>query len=155
MQVPFAILIGVGIVFLGLDIIGVKSGKSIGLKFILGAFTSLLPFILIFVFIMMLPSFLPYASSLVPGQTIPPQVDNMVRTVAGNPVFGTINQQLPVVGTTTVNWGFAIGAYLLLVAAVIRIIGGVITRSAPELQQKTAPTQPPETIAPPPQSSAT
>jgi len=157
MQVPFAILIGVGIVFLALDIIGVKSGKSIGLKFILGAITSLLPFILIFVFIMMLPSFLPYASSLVPGQTIPPQVDNMVRTVAVNPVFGTISQQLPVVGTTTVNWGFAIGAYLLLVAAVIRIIGGVIARSAPELQQKTAPTQPPETSAPPPppQSSAT
>lgn len=155
MQVPFAILIGVGIVFLALDIIGVKSGKSIGLKFILGAITSLLPFILIFVFIMMLPSFLPFAASLVPGQAIPPQVDNMVRTVSGNPIFGTISQQLPVVGTTTVNWGFAIGAYLLLVAAVIRIIGGVITRSAPNLQKAAAPATPPETPPPPPQPVAT
>jgi hypothetical protein len=151
MQIPFAIIIGVGLVFLALDVIGVKSGKSIGLKFILGAITSLLPFILIFVFIMEMPAFLPWASGLVPGQTIPPQVDDMVRTMASNPVYGSISQQFPVVGVTTVNWGFGIGAYLFLVAAVIRIVAGFVTRSAPELQEKpTAPPQVEPAPSPPP-----
>jgi len=150
MQIPFAIIIGVGLVFLALDVIGVKSGKSLGTKFILGAITSLLPFILIFVFIMGLPSFLPFASSLVPGQTFPPQVEDMVGAIAGNPVYGTTSQQFPIVGATTVNWGFGIGAYLFVVAAVIRIIAGFIARSTPELQEK--PARPPETppLPPPP-----
>ena len=150
LQVPFAIIIGAGLVFLALDVIGVKSGKSIGLKFILGAVTSLLPFVLILVFIVILPSFLPFASSLVPGQTLPSQVEDMVGTIAGNPVYGTTTQQFPIVGATTVNWGFGIGAYLFVVAAVIRIIAGFMARSTPELQEKPAP--PPETPPSPPPS---
>jgi hypothetical protein len=150
LQIPFVIIIGAGLVFLVLDVIGVKSGKSIGLKFILGAVTSLLPFVLILVFIMILPSFLPFASSLVPGQTLPFQVEGMVGTIAGNPVYGTTTQQFPTVGATTVNWGFGIGAYLFVVAAVIRIIAGFMARSTPELQEKPAP--PPETPPSPPPS---
>ncbi len=111
MQIPFAIIIGVGLVFLALDVIGVKSGKSLGTKFILGAITLILPFILIFVFIMEMPAFLPWASGLVPGQAIPTQVNDIVRTMASNPVYGTTSQQFDVVGLTTVNWGFGIGAY--------------------------------------------
>lgn len=136
MQIPFALFIAVGLLFLALDVIGVKSGKNLGLKFILGAIVSLLPFILILVFIMMLPSFLPWASSLVPGQAIPPQLDAMVRTIAGNPVYGTTAQAFQVVGVTTVNWGFGIGAYLLLGAAIVRIAAGFIIRSSRDLQEK-------------------
>jgi hypothetical protein len=150
LQVPFAVIIGVGLVFLALDVIGVKSGKSIGLKFILGAVTSLLPFVLILVFIVILPSFLPFASSLVPGQTLPSQVEDMVGTIAGNPVYGTTTQQFPTVGAITINWGFGIGAYLFVVAAVIRIIAGFMARRTPELQEKPAP--PPETPPSPPPS---
>jgi hypothetical protein len=154
MQIPFAILIAVGIVLLVLDVIGVKNGKNIGRKFILGAITSLLPFILIFLFMTQLPSFLPFASGLVPGQNIPPQLDTMVHAIAGNPVYGTTSQTFDVIGTTTVNWGFGIGAYLFLVAAVIRIAAGFIMRSAPELEAEPPPSQPPEAKpTPPPPSS--
>jgi len=155
MQIPFAILIAVGLVLLALDVIGVKSGKSLGMKLILGAITSLLPFVLILVFITQLPAFLPWASQLVPGQGIPPQLDAMVRTIAGNPVMGTTSQQFPVIGVTTVSWGFGIGAYLFVVAAVVRITAGFIMRSSPELKEKPAPPPPPppspaEKAPPPP-----
>lgn len=154
MQIPFAILIAVGIVLLVLDVIGVKSGKNIGRKFMLGAITSLLPFILIFLFMTQLPSFLPFASGLVPGQNIPPQLDTVVHAIAGNPVYGTTSQTFDVIGTTTVSWGFGIGAYLFLVAAVIRIAAGFIMRSAPELEAKPPPSQPKEAKpTPPPPSS--
>ncbi len=150
-QVPFAILFGVGLILLALDVIGVKNGKSLGRKFIFGAIVSLLPFILIFLFITQLPSFLPYASGLLPGRSIPPQLDSMVNAIAANPVYGSTSQQFDIVGTTTVNWGFGIGAYLFLVAAIIRIAAGFIMRSAPE--PKAEPGPPPQELkhaAPPP-----
>jgi hypothetical protein len=140
LQIPFAILIAVGIILLGLDIIGVRNPKSLGLKFMLGAITSLLPIILIFIFINQLPLFLPWASQLAPGQTIPPQLDTTVRTIATNPITGTTNQQFPIAGTTTIYWGFGIGAYLFMIAAIIRIIAGYIIRTSPQLQEKPTPT---------------
>ena len=140
LQIPFAILIAIGIILLALDIIGIKNPKSLGLKFILGAITSLLPIILIFIFINQLPLFLPWASQLAPGQTIPPQFDTTVHTIATNPITGTTNQQFPIAGTTTINWGFGIGAYLFIAAAIIRIIAGYIIRTSPQLQEKPTPT---------------
>lgn len=148
LQIPFAILIAVGVVLLALDVIGVKSGKSLGLKLILGAITSLLPFILIMVFIFELPLFLPWASQLVPGQTIPPQLDTMVNTIASNPVVGTTSQTFPVIGATSVSWGFGIGAILFVIAAAIRIAGGFVMRSASKLEDIPAP--PPTVLKGPP-----
>jgi hypothetical protein len=142
-QLPFAILIAAGIVLLALDVIGVKSGKSLGTKLMVGMVTTLLPVILILLFIALLPSFLPMASGLFPGQTIPTQVESMVRTVSGSPVGGTTSSQFPVVGITTVNWGLSIGAYLFIVAAILRIIGGFVMYSASKLQKETPPPPPP------------
>jgi len=139
MQMPFAMFIAVGLVLLALDVVGVKNGKSLGLKLILGAIVSLLPFILILVFIVELPAFLPWASQLVPGQTLPSEVGVMVNAVAGSPVVGSASQQFPVVGATMVSWGFGVGAYLFVVATVMRIIAGFMMRSVPELQEKPAP----------------
>lgn len=139
MQAPFALFIVAGLILLALDIIGIKSGKSIGWKFILGAVVSLLPFILIFIFIMELPAFLSWASSLLPGQQIPPQVENMVAAVAGNPIYGTASQSFPVAGTTTVSWGFGLGAYLFVVAAVMRIVAGVMLMKSPPPEERPVP----------------
>jgi len=149
-QLPLAMIFLAGVILLTLDILGVKSGKKLGNKFIFNAAISLLPFILIFVFIMMLPSFLPWASAIMPGQAIPGQVDTMARTIAGNPVYGTNIQDFPIVGTTTVSWGFGIGAYLFLVAAIIGIVAGFMMRTAPELQAPTAPPPTPAKPTPPP-----
>ena len=132
-QVPFAILIGAGLVLVILDVIGVMSGKKLGRKFIFGAITLLIPFILIYLFIMQLPTLLPMASSLLPGQSIPPEVESMVRDLASNPISGSTTQVFQEVGATTVNWGFGIGAYLFIVAAIMRIIGGIMMRAAPDL----------------------
>jgi hypothetical protein len=153
LQIPFAILLAIGVALLALDVIGVKSGRSLGLKLILGAVTSLLPFILIMVFIFELPLFLPWASQLVPGQTIPPQLDTMVNTIASNPVVGTTSQTFPVIGATSVTWGFGIGAILFVVAAVIRIVGGFVMRSASKLEKILGP--PPTKPKEPLKTSAT
>jgi hypothetical protein len=148
-QFPFAIIIGVGLALLLLDIIGIKKGSSLGRKFIFGAITSLLPFVFIYAFVAYLPNLLPYASSLI-GQPIPSDVAALVNMVASSPVSGSSTQTLPVAGTTTLTWGYGIGAYLFLAAAVVRIIAGFISFSAPSLEAMAAPAPPQEMMPPPP-----
>lgn len=135
LQIPFATLLAAGVALLVLDVIGVRSGKKLGGKMMTGALTSLLPFVLIFVFITQLPSFLPFAASLIPGQTILPELETILRTVADKPISGSTSEQFPFIGTTTVNWGYGLGAYLFLAAAAIRIIGGILVRRTPELRK--------------------
>jgi hypothetical protein len=147
-QLPFAIIIGAGIILLALDVIGVKSGKSMGKKFWIGIITAIFPIILVLVFISQLPALLPFANGLFPGQSIPPQIGDLMRTIAGSPVTGTTSAVFPVVGVTTVNWGLAFGAYLFWVAIVFRIIGGFLMYTASDLKKKPAPqfeTPPPPT----------
>jgi hypothetical protein len=135
-QLPFSIIFAASLVLLMLDIIAIKSGKKLGRKFIIGAIISLVPFILILVFIAMLPTFLPWASMLLPGQELPPQLETMVTSIATNPIAGTTSQNFEVVGVTTVNWGFSLGAYLFLFAAILRIISGVLMQGTGEFTQK-------------------
>ena len=148
-QLPFAIFLGAGIVLLVLDIIGVKSGKSLGRKFWYGIIDVLLPVILIIVFVTQLPAFLPYAYGLFPGQGIPVQIEDVARSIAASPVAGTTNTDFPMVGATTVSWGLGIGAYLLIVVAILRFVAGLMMRAVPDLQKANA-AQPPLDYVPPP-----
>ena len=142
-QMPFAIIIAAGVILLFLDIIGVKNKNKLANKFIFGIVGMLLPIIFIIVIVMLLPSLLPLASGILPGQSIPGQIENLINTVGSNPIGGTQTTTFPIIGVTTVNWGLSIGAYLFIVAAILRIIGGIIIRTAPE-------TQPYQDLPPPP-----
>jgi hypothetical protein len=151
-QLPFAIIIAVGVVLLALDVIGVKSGKSIGKKLMLGMISTLLPVILIVVFVLMLPSLLPFAYGMFPGQTIPPQITNTIQAIAASPIQGSGTSSMPIIGLTTVTWGLGIGAWLFVVAAILKLIGGYIMYTTPDLQnpqpQVHAPSM--QNIPPPP-----
>ncbi|MCW4005543.1 MAG: Vps62-related protein [Candidatus Bathyarchaeota archaeon] len=150
-QMPFAIALGAGVILLALDVLGVRSGKSLGLKLMTGAVTLLLPIIIILIFISQLPAFLPFASGLLPTQDIPVQVTTMIQTIASNPIQGTTSTAFPIVGTTTVNWGVGAGIYLFIAAAILRVAGGFLMFKAPKLAPpKTGNTQPqPETTQTP------
>ncbi|MCW4045737.1 MAG: Vps62-related protein [Candidatus Bathyarchaeota archaeon] len=149
-MLPFAIIIAAGVILLTLDVIGVRSGRKLGLKLIISMVGTLLPVIFIIVLISQLSALVPFAAGLLPGQTVPSQVESMVRSISSSPIGGTTSSQFPVVGVTTVNWGLGIGAYLLIVAAVLRIVGGFIMYTAPELQRETQlPPAPPPPPPPP------
>jgi hypothetical protein len=154
---PFAIILAASVLLLTLDVIGIKDGKNLGKKLIIGIVSTLLPVILIIVFVSQLSALTPLAAGLLPGQGVPSQVESMVRAISASPMGGSATSQFPVVGSTTVNWGLGIGAYLFIVAAVLRIIGGIIMYSAPTMQtqdwQKAPPLPPPP--PPPPQYATT
>jgi hypothetical protein len=147
---PFAIIIAAGVILLTLDVIGVKNGKNLGKKLMISMIGTLLPVIFIVVFVSQLSALVPLAAGLFPGQTLPSQVEAMVRAVSGSPMGGIAASQFPVIGDTSVTWGLALGAYLFIVAAVLKLIGGVIMYTAPQLQQETPP--PPPLSPPPPPS---
>jgi hypothetical protein len=149
-QIPFAIILGVGVVLLVLDVIGVKSGKSMGKKLMLGIISTLLPVILVLIFISQLPAFMPFAYGLFPGQGIPPQVTSMIQSIAASPVQGTGTSVMPIIGSTTVTWGLGIGAFLFIVAAALRLVGGIIMYTTPELKPNSKEPQPPMQNLPPP-----
>jgi hypothetical protein len=62
----------------------------------------------------------------------------MIYTIAGSPIHGVDNALMPVIGSTTVTWGLGVGAYLFILATVLRLIGGIIMYKAPELQKPPA-----------------
>ena len=133
-QFPFLILFAAGIVLLLLDVVGVRSGKKLGRKFIFSAIFSFLPFVFIVAFIAYLPNLLPLASSLLGGQAVPQEAVHLVNAVAANPSGGSATQTFPVVGATTVTWGFGLGAYLFILGAVVRIVGGFVMRGAQDVE---------------------
>jgi hypothetical protein len=135
-QLPLSIIFAASLVLLAFDIIAIKSGKNLGKKFITGAIFSLIPFILILIFISQLTTFLPWASMLLPGQELPPQLETLVSSIAANPIAGTSSQSFDVVGLTTVNWGFGFGAYLFFIAAILRVVSGILMLSTDEFTQE-------------------
>jgi hypothetical protein len=151
-QLPFAIIIAAGVILLALDVIGVKSGRSIGKKVWLGIIPTLLPIIVILLFISQLPAFLPFAAGMFPGQALPASVGDTLRTIGASPIQGTTGATFPVIGFTTVSWGLSIGAYLFIVAALLRVIGGFFMFTAPKLEPKTSSAPGTATEAPPPPS---
>jgi hypothetical protein len=142
-QMPFAIIIAAGIILFGLDIIGLKSKNSLGNKLMFGIIGLLLPVIFVVAVIVMLPSLLPMAGGLIPGGQIPQQVSDLMNLVGANPIGGAATTVFPIIGSTTVTWGLGLGAYLFIIAAVLRVVGGIIVRTAPNPKAEKYPPPPP------------
>jgi|WetSurMetagenome_2_1015567.scaffolds.fasta_scaffold38396_2 hypothetical protein len=152
-QMPFAIIIAAGVILLILDIIGLKNKNVLGKKLITGIFGLLLPVIFIIAFIMVLPSILtPFASAFAGGGAVPSSVSSLIDTIGANPLGGSSTAVFPVIGSTTVSWGLSIGAYMFIVAAVLRIVGGIIIRAAPntKIEPKLPAAPSPTPLSPPP-----
>jgi len=132
-QLPFSLFLGAGVVLLILDVVGFQAGKKLGRKFLAGAVATLLPFVLIYVLMSQISLLLPFASLLLPGQSVPPGVAALLQSIASNPIGGTASQVFPVVGNTTVQWGFGLGAYLFIAAALLRLIGACLVWTAKPL----------------------
>lgn len=148
-KLPFAIILATGVILLALDVIGVKSGKSLGRKLITSTVGTLLPVALILLFVSQLPALMPMATGLLPGQSIPSQVEIMVRDISSSPMAGATSSHLPIVGSVMVNWGLEIGSYLLIIAAVLKVAAGLIMFKAPELRKESKQYPPPPPSTPP------
>jgi hypothetical protein len=128
---PFYLILGIGLVFLVLATIGISQSKKLGKKYILRGIRLLVPFILIFIFIMAIGSLIPqFAPVNMKDNT---DVFSAMNAVSAAPFNGQYTVQLSGVdggGSVHLQWGFGIGIYLLMFAGILLIMAGLIEITA-------------------------
>jgi hypothetical protein len=128
---PFYLILGIGLVFIVLSTIGISSSKKLGKKYITRGIRLLVPFILIFIFIMAIGSLIPqFAPVNMKDNT---DVFSAMNKVSAAPFNGQYTAQLSGVdggGSVHLQWGFGIGIYLLMFAGILLIMAGLIEITA-------------------------
>ena len=129
--IPLGIILLSSVVLNILDLIGVEKPKSLSRTYLMSGITSLIPVIIIIVFITQLAGLItPFANAMGGGVTIPPQVDEMAREISSSPLMGDYSGTLDSYGNLYVSWSLGIGAYLFIAAAITKLAAGIITRRA-------------------------
>jgi hypothetical protein len=129
--IPFSIIFLSSVVLITLDILGVEKAKRLSRAYLIGGITSLIPVILIIIFIVSLAGLIPtFANFVGGGEAIPSQVIDMASAMSSSPLMGEFSDTINSQGTLNISWGLAIGSWLFIVAAAIKIAAGIILRKA-------------------------
>lgn len=144
--IPLGIILFSSVVLGLLDMVGFEKVKSLSTKQIISGITSLIPVILLIVFVAELASLIPmFASAMGGGVAMPPQLNDVSARISSSPINGAYSSTIDTAGSLNVWWGLGIGSYLFIVAAAVKIAAGIILRkTAPK------PVAPPPTVAPTP-----
>jgi len=131
LSIPFGIILLSSVVLNALDLIGVEKAKSLSKTYIISSITSLIPVIIILVFITQLAGLItPFANAIGGGVTIPPQIDEMTKRMSSSPIMGEYSGTLDSYGSLHVLWGLGLGSYLFIAAAITKLAAGIIMRKA-------------------------
>ena len=126
LSIPFSLFIGLGLVFLVLATIGISSSKKLGRKYITRGIKLLIPIIIILAVIMAL-GMIPFGS--VAGGNVDATVEEILGSISSAPLGG--QKTIPVYesgvsGQISFQWGLGLGGQLLLVAAIILLVAGIM-----------------------------
>jgi hypothetical protein len=123
---PFYLIIGISLVFLVLSTIGISQSKKLGKKYVLRGIRLLIPFILILVFILAVASIIPVVAP--PNMEGNTDMFSAMQQISASPFSGQYTIQTADVegGAIELQWGFGIGAYLLLFAGIVLIMAGLM-----------------------------
>jgi len=131
--IPFSIILLTSVVLSALDIIGVEKAKKLSRTYIISGITTLIPVIIILIFILQLSGLItPLANAVAGGVEIPPQIDEMAKRMSASPIMGEYSGTIEDYGNIYIIWGLALGSYMFIVAAVLKIIGGILLRKGSE-----------------------
>jgi hypothetical protein len=142
LQIPFGILLLVGIVFGVLDIVGMKTAKDLGNKYLRGGLFFLILFIALVLLIFEMTSIIQSLATSF-GLSLPPEATQMAQAVAQQPLQGTQTTAVGSYGSVALSWGLGLGAYMLLAAAIIRLVAALVLRGTRDTRPQNVATQPP------------
>ena len=126
LAIPFSLFIGIGLVFLVLATVGISSSKKLGRKYITRGIKLLIPVVIILVIIMELGA-IPFGS--IAGGGADETVEEILRSISSSPVSGQMTIPVSdsgVSGQIALRWGLGLGGQLLLVAAIVLSIAGIM-----------------------------
>ena len=69
-----------------------------------------------------------FAGALSGGDALPSQVSEMVSAMSSSPLAGEYTDTINSQGTIEISWGLGFGSYMFIIAAAIKIVGGLIIR---------------------------
>jgi hypothetical protein len=125
---PITILLLVGVIFSFMDIIGARSSKSLGSKFVKSGILNLIPVLLIIGVIILLVAVLNSIPSLW-GFPIGPEVKEVAQQISSAPIEGECYTNIQSYGSIGLRWGLGLGSYLFIGAAIVKFIAGAIAHS--------------------------
>lgn len=141
LALPLGVLLLVGVVFGILDIIGIEKAKSLGNKYLRGGIFFVVLFVFLVILISQLASLVQTLAGTL-GMTLPPEGLQLAEAIAQQPLQGAQSRAIGDFGSVSLSWGLGLGAYLILVAAIVKLAGGIILRRIPELTLPPKATQP-------------
>lgn len=121
------LLIVLGSIF---GLLGAKSLRSFGKNYIKSGIFSLLPFILIVLFAIFLPSIVSALTANIPtikdNFVVDAFITDFTKSVAAQPISGEYSKNLtaPVKVDLKIQWGLEAGMWMFLAAGITKIIGG-------------------------------
>jgi hypothetical protein len=123
--IPFSLLIGIGLVFLFINSVGISESKKLGKKYIFRGVRLFVPFVFILIIILSL-SAIPFESMVETGES-GVNVQEIISSISGSPFGGQRFISITGVdGQIELQWGYGLGGYLLLLSGIILIISGII-----------------------------
>ena len=128
--IPFSLFIGIGLVFLVLATVGISSSKKLGRKYIFRGIKLLIPIVIILVMIMQLGA-IPFGSMA--GESADETIEEILSSISSSPISGQMTipvSESEVGGQIVFQWGLDLGGQLLLVAAIVFFISGIMETTA-------------------------
>ncbi len=119
--IPFAIILLVSVVFSALDIVGVEEAKGLSKKYLIGGITSLIPVILVVLFVIMLATLLPVFAGAFGQVAVSSEVETIAEQMSSSPLQGNYSSVLDAYGSVYLSWGLGIGSYLFIVSAILKL----------------------------------
>lgn len=127
--IPFAIIFVANVILTVFDIIGVEKARNLSRKYIISGIITLIPVMIILIFITQLAGLIPqFAGAFSGGTPLPTEVEQMARSMSSSPILGSYAGTLDAYGKIYVWWGLGIGSYLFIAAAIMKFVAGVVAR---------------------------
>ncbi|MBI4163787.1 MAG: Vps62-related protein [Candidatus Aenigmarchaeota archaeon] len=123
---PITLLVITGVILAIVDIIFLTHPRKLAKKYMIGSIYPLLPLILIVLFIYFLSGVIPSFSNFASGQQFSPELSNIVGKISESPLMGQHSFEAPYLGKASLFWGVGVGTYLFILAAILKIAGGLI-----------------------------
>ncbi len=104
--------------------LGLREASKMGKKFIGRGIKSLIPVIMILVFVALLSGLV-----MAFAGDAPDEIGALVSLISSRPMGGSTAESLGDYGTANISWGLGSGAYLLIVSAVLSLVSAVMVLS--------------------------
>ncbi len=125
LPIAFGWILFFGTIVFMVSTIGIRESRKMGGKFIGRGVKYLVPVICIILFVIFLSSFLSLAA-----HDAPEEVTSLVSVISSRPMGGSTVEELGDYGTAEISWGLRLGAFLLILSAVLSFISAAMVITA-------------------------